>query len=82
MGGHCLTFCRGSPGVGDARQFPGLPSPGLWAERRYLAAATKGGRRMASLCGDEKTLISGVDGKNKSEVIYSSLRLSVARDAL
>jgi len=75
-------FCRGSPGVGYAGQFPGLPSPGLWAECRCPAPATKGRRRMASLCGDEKTVISGVDGKNKSEVIYSSLRLSVASGVL
>lgn len=75
-------FCRGLPGVGDARQFLGLPLPGLWAERRYPAVATKGRRWMASLCGDEKTVISGVDGKNKSEVIYSCLRLSVASGAL
>lgn len=37
---------------------------------------------MASLCGDEKTVISGVDGKNKSEVIYSSLRLLLASGVL
>lgn len=75
-------FCRGSPGVGYAGQFPGLPLPGLWAECRCPALATKGRRRMASLCGDKKTVISGVDGKNKSEVIYSSLRLLVASGVL
>ena len=68
--------------MGYAGQFPGLPSPGLWAECRCPAPATKGRMRMASLCGDEKTVISGVDGKNKSEVIYSSLRLSVASGVL